>query len=429
MFRRTLFCIFVCNLNGKRTSDKRRPSAYKQQGLSTCPCVIVHLSTEKGTTKNINIMRLTISSTALAGRLSALSKVFNSKNSMPILDCYLFEVAGGTLTITASDSENVMTTQLQLDEADGDGTFAVNNRTILDAVKELPEQPLTLDVDMSSYAIKVVYMNGIYNFTGQSGNEFPRLQPLQDGAASIVIDSKTLANDISRSVFATANEELRPVMNGIYFDLTTDALAIVASDGHKLVRTRNKSIKTEAPMSFIMPKKPATLLRNVLQKNDEDVLIRFDERNATISYPGGTLSCRLIEGRYPNYNSVIPQDNPNRMTIDRAVLTGVIRRVLPFASDSSQQVRLHIETGKAVISSEDIDFYTSAKEEIVCDYNGTPMDIGFKGTSLMEILNNLDCEEVELQLADPSRPCLILPTQQPENEDILMLIMPMLLND
>ena len=374
-------------------------------------------------------MRLTISSTALAGRLSALSKVFNSKNSMPILDCYLFEVAGGTLTITASDSENVMTTQLQLDEADGDGTFAVNNRTILDAVKELPEQPLTLDVDMSSYAIKVVYMNGIYNFTGQSGNEFPRLQPLQDGAASIVIDSKTLANDISRSVFATANEELRPVMNGIYFDLTTDALAIVASDGHKLVRTRNKSIKTETPMSFIMPKKPATLLRNVLQKNDEDVLIRFDERNATISYPGGTLSCRLIEGRYPNYNSVIPQDNPNRMTIDRAVLTGVIRRVLPFASDSSQQVRLHIETGKAVISSEDIDFYTSAKEEIVCDYNGTPMDIGFKGTSLMEILNNLDCEEVELQLADPSRPCLILPTQQPENEDILMLIMPMLLND
>ena len=374
-------------------------------------------------------MRLTISSTALAGRLSALSKVFNSKNSMPILDCYLFEVAGGTLTITASDSENVMTTQLQLDEADGDGTFAVNNRTILDAVKELPEQPLTLDVDMSSYAIKVVYMNGIYNFTGQSGNEFPRLQQLQDGAASIVIDSKTLANDISRSVFATANEELRPVMNGIYFDLTTDALAIVASDGHKLVRTRNKSIKTETPMSFIMPKKPANLLRNVLQKNDEDVLIRFDERNASISYPGGTLSCRLIEGRYPNYNSVIPQDNPNRMTIDRAVLTGVIRRVLPFASDSSQQVRLHIETGKAVISSEDIDFYTSAKEEIVCDYNGTPMDIGFKGTSLMEILNNLDCEEVELQLADPSRPCLILPTQQPENEDILMLIMPMLLND
>lgn len=374
-------------------------------------------------------MRLTVSSTSLASRLSALSKVFNSKNSMPILDCYLFDVNEKTLTITASDSENVMTTQLQLDEVDGNGTFAVNNRTILDAVKELPEQPLTLDVDMSSYGIKVVYMNGIYNFTGQSGNEFPRLQPLSDNAASIVIDSKTLSNDISRSIFATANEELRPVMNGIYFDLTPKALAIVASDGHKLVRTRNNTVKQESPMSFIMPKKPATLLKGVLQKNEDEVLIRFDERNASINFPGGTLSCRLIEGRYPNYNSVIPQDNPNRMTIDRTVLIGVIRRVLPFASDSSQQVRLHIEPGKAVISSEDIDFYTSAKEEIVCDYNGIPMDIGFKGTSLMEILSNLDSEEVELQLADPSRPCLILPTQQPENEDILMLIMPMLLND
>lgn len=374
-------------------------------------------------------MRLTVSSTSLASRLSALSKVFNSKNSMPILDCYLFDVNEKTLTITASDSENVMTTKLQLDEVDGNGTFAVNNRTILDAVKELPEQPLTLDVDMSSYGIKVVYMNGIYNFTGQSGNEFPRLQPLSDNAASIVIDSKTLSNDISRSIFATANEELRPVMNGIYFDLTPEALAIVASDGHKLVRTRNNTVKQESPMSFIMPKKPATLLKGVLQKNEDEVLIRFDERNASINFPGGTLSCRLIEGRYPNYNSVIPQDNPNRMTIDRTVLIGVIRRVLPFASDSSQQVRLHIEPGKAVISSEDIDFYTSAKEEIVCDYNGIPMDIGFKGTSLMEILSNLDSEEVELLLADPSRPCLILPTQQPENEDILMLIMPMLLND
>ena len=374
-------------------------------------------------------MRLTISSTTLASRLTALSKVFNSKNSLPILDCYLFEVNSNQLTITASDSENVMTTQIQLDESDGNGTFAVNNRNILDAVKELPEQPLTLDVDMSTYAIKVIYMNGMYNFTAQSGDEFPRMQPLNDSAAAITIESKTLANDIAHSIFATANEELRPVMNGIYFDLKEDSLAIVASDGHKLVRTLNKKIKSEKPMSFILPKKPATLLKNVLQKTEDDVIIRFDDRNANILFPEGTLACRLIEGRYPNYNSVIPQDNPNLLTVDRMVLASVVRRVLPFASDSSQQIRLHIESGKAVISSEDIDFYTSAKEEIVCDYNGMPMDIGFKGTSLMEILTNLDGEEVELKLADPSRPCLIIPTNQPENEDVLMLIMPMLLND
>lgn len=374
-------------------------------------------------------MRLSISSTTLAARLSVLSKVFNSKNSMPILDCYLFEVKNNQLTVTASDSENVMTTQLTLDESDSEGTFAINNRTILDAVKELPEQPLTIEVDMSTYAIRVYYQNGKYEFTGQGGDEYPRLQPLSDNATAITVDSKTLSGDISRSIFATANEELRPVMNGIYFDMTKDALAIVASDGHKLVRTLNKSIKSDTPTSFILPKKPATLLKNVLAKNDDDVVIRFDERNANIIFADGMLACRLIEGRYPNYNSVIPQDNPNRLTIDRGVLLGALRRVLPFASDSSQQVRLHIETGKLVVSSEDIDFYTSAKEELVCDYNGNPMDIGFKGTSLMEILNNIEKDDIILELADPSRPCLIIPAEQPEKEDILMLIMPMLLND
>lgn len=374
-------------------------------------------------------MRLTISSTALASRLSALSKVFSSKNSIPILNCYLFEVNNNQLTITASDSENIMTTNLQLDEACENGMFAVNNQTILDAVKELPEQPLTLDVDMATYAIKVIYLNGVYNFTGQSGEEFPKFQSLPENATSIIIDSKTLSNDISRSIFATDNGELRPVMNGIYFDLTPESLAIVASDGHKLVKTMNMSVKSETPLSFILPKKPANLLKNVLLKNDDDIIIRFDDRNANIIFSDGTLSCRLIEGRYPNYNSVIPQNNPNQLTIDRLVLIGVLRRVLPFASDSSQQIRLHIEMGKVVISSEDVDFATSAKEEIVCDYNGSIMDIGFKGTSLMEILSHLDCEEVVLKLADPSRPCIILPAEQPENEEILMLIMPMLLND
>jgi len=374
-------------------------------------------------------MRLSISSTTLAARLSALSKVFNSKNSMPILDCYLFDVKNNQLTITASDSENVMTTQLQLDESDAEGTFAINNRTILDAVKELPEQPLTIEVDMSSYAIRVYYLNGKYEFTGQSGEEFPRLQPLNDNATAITIDSKTLSADITRSIFATANEELRPVMNGIYFDLTKDALAIVSSDGHKLVRTRNKSLHTDTPTAFILPKKPANLLKGVLGKNDDDVVIRFDDRNANILFTDGMLVCRLIEGRYPNYNSVIPQDNPNHLSIDRGAFIGALRRVLPFASDSSQQIRLHIENGKLVVSSEDIDFYTSAKEELICDYDGMPMDIGFKGTSLMEILNNIECPDVVLELADPSRPCLILPAEQPEKEDILMLIMPMLLND
>ncbi len=374
-------------------------------------------------------MRITLSSSALSSRLGILSKVINSKNGMPILDCFLFEVANSQLTITASDSENVLQTTMPLDYAEGEGKFAVNNRTILDAVKELPEQPLTIDVETSTYTIKVIYQNGIYNFTAQNADEYPIVQRMSEGCTSLVLPSITLAESISRALFATAQEELRPVMNGIYFDLTPEALAFVASDGHKLVRNKNYKIQTEQPRSFIMPKKPATLLKNILGKDESDVIIRFDDRNAEIIFTDSVLSCRLIEGRYPNYNSVIPQDNPYQLTVDRKMLLGALRRVLPFASESSQLVRLHIENGKIEVSSEDIDFSTSAKEEITCDYTGKSMNIGFKGPSLTEILNNLSSEEVTLELADPSRPCLILPAEQPDGEDILMLIMPMLLND
>ena len=218
-------------------------------------------------------------------------------------------------------------------------------------------------------------------------------------------------------------------MNGIYFDLTAESLAIVASDGHKLVRDKNFSIKSDIPASFILPKKPATLLKNVLSKDSGDVVIKFDNRNAEIRFSDGILSCRLIEGRYPNYNSVIPQDNPNQLTVDRKTLLGALRRVLPFASESSQLIRFHLESGKLELSSEDIDFATSAKESLVCDYNGQAMNIGFKGSSLSEILSNLESDEVIVKLADPSRAGIIIPVTQPENEDVLMLIMPMLLNE
>ncbi len=374
-------------------------------------------------------MRFTVSSSALNSRLTSLSKVINSKNAMPILDCFLFEVANNSMIITASDGENVMRTSLTLDQCEGDGKFAVSNRTILDAVKELPEQPLTIDVDIVSMAIKVVYQNGLYNFIGQNPETYPTVQPMTDNATVLTLPNNVLADNITRSIFATASEELRPVMNGIYFDLTSESLAVVASDGHKLVRNKYFGVKSENPTSFILPKKPATLLKNILGKDDSDVVIRFDDRNADITFGDTVLQCRLIEGRYPNYNSVIPQDNPNHLTIDRKVLGGALRRVLPFASESSQLVRLHLEMGKMEISSEDVDFSTSAKEEIVCDYNGSTMNIGFKGSSLSEILNNLSSEEIVLELADPSRPCLIIPSEQPENEDVLMLIMPMLLND
>ena len=374
-------------------------------------------------------MRFTLSSTALSSRLQTLARVINSKNSLPILDSFLFEVRNQQLFITASDSENVMRSVLALDQVDGEGNFAVPNRTLLDAMKELPEQPLTFDIDLNTLTIKIIYQNGLYNFTAQSADEYPRVQPIPDGATVITIDSQTLADNISRSIFATAQDELRPVMNGIYFDLTPNSLNVVASDGHKLVRNKNFTIKSENPAAFILPKKPAMLLKNVLGKDGGDVGIKFDDRSAEISFADGVLFCRLIEGRYPNYNSVIPQNNPNQLNIDRRSLIGALKRVLPFASESSQLIRFHLEAGKLELSSEDIDFATSAKEVVTCEYAGQSMNIGFKGSSLSEILNNLQGDEVQIELADPSRAGIIVPAQQPENEDVLMLIMPMLLND
>ena len=374
-------------------------------------------------------MRFNLSSTALSSRLLTLSRVINSKNSLPILDCFLFEVHDGQLTITASDSENIMRGTLNLENCEGEGDFAVNNHTILDAVKELPEQPLALNVNMEEMKSYVTYQNGSYNFPILGADEYPRVQPMSETATTVTIGAEKLSDSLTRSLFATAQDELRPVMNGIYFDLKEDGLAIVASDGHKLVRNRNFSVKSETPAAFVLPKKPATLLKNVLSKDGGDVIIRFDDRSAEVSFAEGNLACRLIEGKYPNYNSVIPLDNPNQVTIDRKSLIGALRRVLPFASDSSQLIRFHVSSGLLELNAEDIDFSTSAKESIVCEYGGNPMSIGFKGSSMLDILNNLESDDVVIQLADPSRAGVIVPAVQPENEDVLMLIMPMLLND
>jgi len=375
-------------------------------------------------------MRFTVSSSALSSKLNMLAKVIGSKNSLPILDCFLFQVANGEMSITASDSDNVIKSTLALTDHDGEGEFCVPNRVILDALKELPEQPLHFDVDAAgeAVAIKIVYQNGLYNFTGQSAEEYPRTQSMNDACTTVSLPTEMLINNISRSLFATANDELRPVMNGIYFDLTADALAIVASDGHKLVRSKNFTIKSESPSAFNLPKKPASLLKNILSMDGDDAIIKFDDRSAEIQFTDGVMRCRLIDGRYPNYNSVIP-NNPNEVTVDRRGLQSALRRVLPFASESSQLIRFHIESGRFEVSSEDIDFSTSAKEQLSCEYNGSPISIGFKGSSLMEILSNLTSDNIIIQLADPSRAGIIVPAEQPENEDILMLIMPMLLND
>lgn len=374
-------------------------------------------------------MQFTLSSGTLNARLQTLAKVINSKNTLNILDCFLFEVSGNTLTLTASDNENVMQSTIELDECDGNARFAMSSRTLLVAVKELAEQPLHFIIDEQSLNVEIEYQNGAYKLTAQPADDYPTMLPLADNATDLTLNSTILAENISRSLFATSVDEIRPVMGGVYFDLTADNLTIVATDGHKLVRNRILTINSDIPTSFILPQKPAQLLKSVLPKTEDDVVIRFDNKMAEISYNGGMLHCRLIEGRYPNYNSVIPSNNTNCINADRRTLMGAIKRVLPFASESSQLVRFHVESQRLQLTAEDIDFATSAKESLACDYTGVSMDIGFKGSAMYEILNNLASDEVTIELADPSRAGVVLPTTQPENQEILMLIMPMLLND
>ena len=374
-------------------------------------------------------MRFTLSSTALSSKLIALSRVINSKNSMPILADFIFEIDGNTLRLTASDSENTMKTSVELNESDENGTFAIGNHDLLEAVKGFSEQPITFEINRNENMARIIYQNGQFSLPTENADEFPQTQPIGDNATTITIASDLLAENINRSVFATAQEELRPVMNGIYFDLTPDCLAIVASDGHKLVRNKVFTVKSDTPASFILPKKPATLLKNMLSKDGGDVTIRFDERNAEISYGDGTITCRLIEGRYPNYNSVIPQNNPYQLTADRNALLSALRRVQPFANDASNLIRFHIENGVLQLDAEDYDFSKTATERMSCDYSGQPMSIGVKGSSFIEILSNFDCQDVIIQLADPSRAGVIVPSEQPADEEVLMLLMPMLINE
>ena len=374
-------------------------------------------------------MRFTLSSTALSNKLSALSKVINSKNALPILGDFVFDIQGQTLALTASDSENTMRTSIPLTESDSDGRFAIGNHDLLEAVKGFSEQPITFDVNQEQNLVKISYQNGLFSLPIENADEFPIPQPVSEAAISITLPNALLAENINRSIFATAQDELRPVMNGIYFDLTPDCLNVVASDGHKLVRNKVFTIKSDQPSAFILPKKPANLLRNLLGKDGGDVVVRFDDRNAEINYGDGTIQCRLIEGRYPNYNSVIPQNNPNEMRVDRLGLLAALRRVQPFANDSSNLIRFHVEGSALQLDAEDYDFSKTATERMACEYNGQPMSIGFKGSAFIEILSNFEAPEVIIQLADPSRAGLVLPSEQPENQDVLMLMMPMLIND
>ena len=358
-------------------------------------------------------MIFVISSSILSARLQAIGRVIIAKNNLPILDSFLFDIQDKTLTITASDNETTIKTSTELNESDGNFKIAINAKTIQDSTKE----------------ITVSYQNGQYNFMGQDAGDYPTPPAITDNVKTLTLSTDDMLSGLSRALFATAEDAIRPIMNGVYFDFTGEKLTIVASDGHKLAMSEMNNAQYTEQGAFIFPKKPASLIKNILPKEEKDVNMQVSEKNAVIKTENFTMTCRLIEGHYPNYRSVIPQNNPNQINVNRNALLSALRRVLIFSNANSALVKLQIVSNRIEVSSQDIDFSMSAQESLICDYNGMPISIGFKGTYLLELLNNLDGEEINIYLADASRAGIFVPAIQPENEKTIMLLMPMMLNE
>lgn len=379
-------------------------------------------------------MKFVVSSTVLLSHLQAISKVINNKNSLPILDNFLFQIKAETLTLTASDIETTLITSLQVDSAEGEGQVAVASRLLLDTLREFSDQPLSFSVNDSNLAMVITSANGSYNFIGQNGDEYPRLPEISEDAHILNMPVQLLSNGINKTFFCTADDELRPVMNGIYFDIAADSLTLAATDAHKLVRFKTihsgVTLKEEEEgVSFILPKKPANMLKSILPRESGDVEVKFDSKNAYFKLSNYTMICRQVEGRFPNYNSVIPKMNLYKIIIDRVSLLNALKRVSVFSNQGSNLVKLDFLENLINISAQDIDFSISAEETIPCQFDGDPIKIGFKSNFLIEILNNINSGDVVFEMTDPSRAGLILPFENEPNEEILMLLMPMLLND
>lgn len=374
-------------------------------------------------------MKFNVSSSKLFSQLQAVSKVIAPKNTLQILEDVLFVLEGNTLKLTASDGETTISTSVEVENAEGQGKVACGAKLLLETLKEFSEQPLTFAIDDNNFSLAITSMNGTYSFVGQNGNEYPEMMVEAEQANRFELPANQLLDAINKTLFCTADDELRPVMNGIFFDLGAEGLTLVATDAHRLVRFINREVKSENPLSFILPKKPANVLKSVLAKETEPVVVTFGQKNATFAFGVTKIVCRQIEGRYPNYGAVIPQNNGNLVTVARQDIVNACKRVAVFANTGTSLIKLALTENSIKISAQDIDFSTSAEETLPCSYNGMPMAIGFKAPFLIEILGAVETEEVLIKLADPARAGLVLPVTEDNSENLLMLLMPMLLND
>ena len=373
-------------------------------------------------------MKYTVSSSALLSLLATTGKVISNKNTLPILDYFLMELSEGMLKVTASDLETTLVGSIQVESVESEGTIAAPVKQMLDSLKEFPELPLTIEVNDKNWEIKINWKSGSLSIPGASAVSYPAVPQLQAERKELTLDVDVLVNGINKTIFATADDELRPVMNGVYINLQPASLTFVGTDAHKLVKYEAEC-ENEVAASFILPKKPANLLKTVLLKEDDAIRVSFDSKNARFELKNHTLVCRLIEGNYPNYNAVIPAANPNKLLVDRIELVNGIKRVAVCSNPTTNLIRMDIADNKITLTAQDIDFSMSANETISCSYDGQPMSIGFKSTFLVEILSNVDTPTVLIELADSTRAGVFKPVYDDKQSSMtLMLLMPMMIN-
>lgn len=373
-------------------------------------------------------MRFIVSSSLLLKQLQAISGALSTNSTLPILDNFLFVLSDTQVKISASDLETTMSTRISVDLSEGEGNIAIPAKILLDTLKTLADVPVTIDVDENTYGIKLTAGEGKYKLAGQDGNDFPRPAELEV-TSSFKIESDVFFRAINKTLFATSNDDLRPVMTGVFCNITPEGVTFVATDAHKLVRYQRSDVTIETEAGFILPKKPLNLLKHVLGSGSEKVTVEFGDKNARISYQNLVMICRMVEGKFPNYSAVIPLDNPNKMVVDRLQLLNSLRRVSIFSNKTTYEVKLEIAGRELMLSAEDLEYNNEAKERLECDYQGEDMVIGFNSKFLVEMLQNLDTDQIRLEMSEPNRAGLITPVESTiEEENILMLVMPVMLN-
>lgn len=372
-------------------------------------------------------MRFIVSTSVLLKQLQAISGASSSSTVLPILENFLFEIKDNTLTISATDLQTSMVTSLSI-EAKEEGRVAMPSKILIDTLKTLPDQPVAFSVDTQTMAIEISAGDGKYKLSGENADDFPKI-PVIENVSTVKLASSILSEAINKTIFAVSNDELRPAMSGVFVQLSDQNITFVATDAHRLVRYRRTDVGTDKATSIILPKKALTLLKSSLPSDETSVSVEYNSTNAFFQFGSINLICRLVDERYPDYEAVIPQVNPNKLTVDRLLFLNTLRRVVIFANKTTHQVRLKISGSELHISAEDLDFANEAHERLSCQFEGEDLEIGFNAKFLVEMLNNLNSEEVVLEMSTPNRAGLLLPALKEDNEEILMLVMPVMLNN